>query len=413
MRVQHFFKYLVIVAVSFTACKKSDDGQSAPQVKKGIFSGYAQKGPFANGSSVTILELKKDLDQTGKTYFTTISDNLGNFEQKNIELISRYIALKADGFYFNEVSGQTSDAPITLYALADIEDVNSANVNVLTHLEKPRVEYLVQQEKMSFSAAKKQAQREVLAMFGFESEETSFETLDLTVDAKLLAISCILQGYLSTGDMMELMSNITTDIKKDGKLDNIALGSKLINNAFSVNISISAIRNNLTKKYTEMGINITIPDFESYIKSFVNSELYPQTVSIKYPATGLFGVNILSDETTEVNLVNGGSGMGQLFVGSMRAEVPSGLNLKIVLSGGTWYYEMSPNAPINWTISDYHDNTQSQEFTATESGKMSDLKFIFNYYEYYQNIPPYIIIEYYENGATTPTKIKRLYLNKP
>ena len=392
MKTQHFFYGLAVIAVLFTTCKKSDDEQI--QVKKEIFSGYAQKGPFINGSSVTISELKENLDQTGKTYSTTISNNSGSFEQKNMELVSNYVELKVDGFYFNEISGQTSVAPMTLYALADIKDVTSANVNVLTHLEKPRVEYLVKQKGMDFSAAKKQAQREVLAIFGFEPEEKPFETLDLTVDAKLLAVSCILQGYLSTGDMMELMANINADIKEDGKLDNMALGSKLINNAFSVNISISAIRNNLTKKYAELGINVTIPDFESYIKAFINSELYPQTISINYPKTGLHGINILSDEVTEVD--------GN-FRGSMRAEVPLGLNLKIVLSGGTWYYEALPNAPINWTVSGYNDDTQSQKFTVTESGKISDLKFVIF------DTPSYITIEYYENGDTTPTKTKRLY----
>ncbi|MDR2972268.1 MAG: hypothetical protein LBU83_10120, partial [Bacteroidales bacterium] len=283
MKTQHFFCYLAVLTICFTACKKTDDGQpqnGQPQVKKEIFNGYAQKGPFVNGSSVTISELKENLDQTGKTYSSTISDNLGSFEQKNIELVSCYVALKADGFYFNEISGETSGAPMTLYALTDIEAVNSANVNVLTHLEKPRVEYLVKQQRMNFSAAKKQAQREVLAIFGFEPSETSSEALDLTADAKLLAISCILQGYLSTGDMMQLMADINADIKEDGKLDNMVLGSKLMNNAHSVNLSIATIRENLTKKYAELGINITIPDFESYVQSFIDSDLYPLTTSI-------------------------------------------------------------------------------------------------------------------------------------
>ena len=395
MKTQHFFCYLAVLAVCFTACKKNDDEQSV-RVKKEVFSGYAQKGPFVNGSSVTISELKENLDQTGKTYFTTISGNSGSFEQKNIELISSYVELKADGYYFNEISGQTSAGTIMLYALVDIEDVNSANVNVLTHLEKPRVEYLVQQQGMRFPAAKQQAQREVLAIFGFESVGTTSETLDLTADAKLLAISSILQGYLSAGDMMELMADINADIKQDGKLDNMVLGTKLINNAFSINSSLSTIRKNLTNKYIELGNDVTIPDFESYIEAFINSELYPQTISVTYPATGSFGVNILSDDVTFLTIDNDYS---------MKAEVPEGLSLTIVLKSEAaspyypWGIELS--SPFNWAITTYDFDTQSQQFTVKEGGKISDLRLVIGH-------APYIIVEYYENGATAPTKIKTL-----
>ena len=406
MKPQHFFCYLAAVAVLFTACKKSDDnGQPTQPVEKEIFSGYAQKGPFINGSAVTISELKGNLDQTGKTYSTTISDNLGSFEQKNIELISQYVELKVDGYYFNEISGKTSGAPIALYALTDIKDITSANVNVLTHLEKSRVEYLVKRGT-NFTSAKQQAQKEVLAIFGFEPSETTSETLDLTADAKLLAISSILQGYLSVGDMMELMANIITDIKEDGKLDNMVLGSKLINNANAINISISAIRENLTEKYAELGINITVPDFESYVESFINSGLYQPTSFITYPATGLYGVNILSDDVTEIEVPSPGPGVH--FTCSMRADVPLGLSLVIILKSedAEWFYEMMPNAPINWTIGEYYSNPQHQKFTVTESGKMSDLNFgVFT-------TPSNITIEYYENGDTTPTKTKLLYFKE-
>ncbi|MCL2130947.1 MAG: hypothetical protein FWH36_00610 [Lentimicrobiaceae bacterium] len=264
---------VAVVAVLFTACNKDS-------VKKEVFSGYAQKGPFVIGSSVTIFELDASLDQTGKTYLTTISGNSGSFEQKNIELVSNYVELKADGYFWEEISGFTSMAPIALYALVDVTNASSANVNVLTHLEKQRVEYLVKQEKKSFSAAKKQAQNDVLAIFGFNSSQNLSEALNLTDNAMLIAISCILQGNSSViGDLAELMANIAADIKTDGVLDNVALRSKLVNNAIiltTIDVNdnrtwLPRIRENLEAKYDEMGINVTIPDFESYIQGFVNS----------------------------------------------------------------------------------------------------------------------------------------------
>jgi len=391
-----YYFFLVLVVVLTTAC----DDIGTP-VKKEIFNGYAQKGPFINGSSVTITELDSRLNQTGKTYHTTIADNSGSFEQKNIELISNVVELKADGYYFNEITNETSASTLTLYALTDIRDIYSANVNVLTHLEKARAEYLVQNKGKRFSVAKKQAQREVFAIFGFDSENGLSEELNITNNAKLLAISCILQGYLSTGDMMQLMADIITDIRTDGTLNNTALGTKLMNNASAISNSLVKIRSNIEAKYAELGINITIPNFESYIISFLNNGMYSQTSGIIYPATGLYGQNILSDEFTRLDKPY----VSNNVCGSMRAEVPKGLSLKIVIRGQGWGTEGGPNSPINWIVSPYNNATQSGEFTVTESGKFSDLVFV-----RFGNNPIAITIEFYENGATTPTKIKQINL---
>jgi len=276
--------------------------------------------------------------------------------------------------------------------------VNSVNVNVLTHLEKPRVEYLVKQEGKSFSDAKKQAQREVLATFGFKPSETSSEALNLTDNAALLAISCILQGYLSTGDMMELMADICADIKTDGILDNTALGSKLMNNAYNISLSIANVRNNLTTKYAELGSNITIPDFESYVQSFLNSDLYPRTLFITYPATGLHGDNILSDAVTSVT---------EFSFYSMKADLPEGQSLKIVVKDGLCSHIGS--SLLNWDVDYNLDHTlRRKEFTVKESGKPNDVGVMLHDGTLDQNNQPYITIEYYENGSTTPTKVKRL-----
>ena len=385
--------YLVLSVVLFTACNSDLEEKENDFGKKEVFGGYVQKGPFVNGSSVSISELDTNLDQTGRVYNTTIADNSGSFEKKNIELISSYVELKADGYYFNEISGAVSEGQITLYALTDVTDISSANVNVLTHLEKLRVEYLVKQEGLSFSEAKKQAQGEVLAIFGFEAPAISSETLNLTDNATLLAASCILQGYLSTGNMMQLMADIAADIKTDGVLDNTDLGSKLINNAYAVSISAN-VRDNLTKKYAELGIDVTIPDFESYVQSFIDSDLYPQTVFITYPEIGSVGVNILSESTTSVKSYS---------LNNMTAVVPEGHSLKIVLKNGNWGYPVTPY-PINWSFTLFDEMNGYQEFTVIESGKPNDFRLIFRE-------ASTVTIEYYENNATTPTKVRTLIVD--
>ncbi len=395
----------------FLSCQDSNENiEPQTAISKAVFSGYVQKGPFVNGSSLTILELDEYLDQTGKNYFTTISNNQGGFEKKNIELVSNYVTLKADGYYFNEVSGKTSTGQITLYALVDVKDMNSANVNVLTHLEHARIEYLVQEKFLGFTEAKQQAQREVMAIFGI-SEPTAFELLDLTADATLLAISCILQSSYSTGEMAELMADIIADIRADGILDNTALKLKLVDNAIS--ISLSDIRNNMTSKYAELGINKSIPDFESCVKSFIANNTDPNA-RITYPATGLYGVNILSDEVTSVTkLTFGKENIYPIY--SMNADVPRGLSLRIVLkngpysdSNGSWYLLSYPD-PLNWQFGQYDSELQLQEFAV--KGKQGDMKLGFMTERFGGNNDPlYITIEFYENGSVTPTKVKKLYL---
>ena len=420
MKTRHFY-YLLLFAALFTACEKAGDEMKGTKskVQKELFSGYAQKGPFTIGSAVTMFELDANLNQTGNTYSTTIADNSGSFEKKNIELISNFVELKVDGYYFNEISGKTSIGQMTLYALVDVNNgkgtppvdenrslalsqadakTGSANVNVLTHLEKLRVEYLVKQEGKSFSEAKQQAQREVLAIFGFEPAATTSEALNLTDDAALLAISCILQGYLSTGDMMELMAKIRADIETDGKLDNVNLGSKLMNNAYAVSLAIGSVRNNLTAKYAELGDNVIIPDFESYIQSFVDSGLYPRTYFITYPETGLYGDNILSNAVASVK-------KGPKY--SMRAKVPEGLSLKIIVKGE---YVGFSDRRLNW--SHQYLTNYCHEFTVTESGTPSDWEFEVAYSDFNDLNNRDITIEYYENGSTTPTKVKKLYIGK-
>lgn len=396
------FSFLTLgLLLCLASCDTNSVINPAESVKKEVFSGYVQKGPFINGSSVTISELDKDLNQTGRSYSTTVADNSGSFEQKKIELVSNYVQLKADGYYFNEVTGESSSGQLTLYALADISAVNSANVNVLTHLEKSRVEYLVQQKGLAFATAKKQAQQEVLNIFNLTlPTDFTSESLNLSAtgenNAVLLAVSCILQGVLSTADMSELMGNMIADIKTDGKLDNASLGSQLIDNGRLINLSM--VRQNLVAKYAELGLgNMVIPDFEKYVQEFKTKTTYTPVKMITYPNVGSNGPNILSDSVTTIH-----SRSTNHY--SMKAILPAGTSLKIIIKGGLWYYSVAPS-PVNWTVSQYNATAKTQEFTVTENDKPNDINMMFD--------PGNITIEYYENGATTPTRVKQLTVEEP
>ena len=213
-----------IIFASFYLLGCQDDEAVSTQMSNYDLQGYVQKGPFINGTAITVSELSDKLVATGKNFTTQIIDNKGAFSLKDVELQSNYVQLMAEGFYFDEVRGDKSSAQLTLFALADVSDVNSVNVNLLSHLEKDRVIYLMQEEEKNFDEAKHQAQQEVLTIFGIEKADmNASELLDISQDGEdnaiLLAISAVMQGQNTVAELSELLANIITDIREDGILD--------------------------------------------------------------------------------------------------------------------------------------------------------------------------------------------------
>ena len=272
------------------SCTKNGSNQPSttnPLVKPKI-SGHVQKGPFVNGTTISMAELNSSMTQTGKNFTTQISNNNGLFELNNVTLSSSYVQFSATGYYFDEVKGAISISPLSLTALSDITDMTTVNVNILTHLEKSRVEYLVGQNK-SFADAKKQAQSEILNIFGFKLNEMDrSESLDISANndgnAILLAVSVILQGNRSVGDLTELLANISNDISSDGILNSQAILASLRTTALG--LDFSTIRSNLRTRYQELGTNATIPDFEKYVNTFLAFSGQKPTAIIQ-PATNV------------------------------------------------------------------------------------------------------------------------------
>ncbi len=198
-------------------------GGNEGTIKKASISGVSQKGPFVKGSAAILYELNKDLSQTGRIFQDIIADDRGSFEIKGVELVSPYALLKVEGYYRNEVTGQVSAAPITLYAIADVSDRDNVNVNLLTHLEYRRVMKLAEGGK-SIREAKKQAQREILAVFGISGDFMDSEDMSIfgsgEGDAALLAISVLLQRNLSEGNFSEQLSAFSLEFAEDGVWEN-------------------------------------------------------------------------------------------------------------------------------------------------------------------------------------------------
>lgn len=399
-------KPLLIVLFSIIFFSSCNNEEEPTPISKELVSGVIQKGPFINGSSISLFELSETYNPTGSSYNTQIVDDKGTFEFKNISLASNFVRLKADGFYFNEVSGKKSASQITLYALADLSDKSIVNVNILSHLEFQRVENLISKGS-TFKDAKEQAEEDILKIFSFRKDDIKpSETLNITSsgddNAILLALSVIVQGFRSEADVIDLLAKITADIKEDGVLNNPDLGTMLINDAKL--LDLPAIRSNMVNQYTSTDNNAVIPDFEKYVSLFIESTNYVFTKNIVYPEFSDYGENILFGDKSEFK-----SEKTKSY--SLSANVPVGAALKIVMRGNGWYYNVSPNGPVNWKVSSFDHNKNEQTFTFVNSGE-PDLFSTINSGEKSDLIIKLVAgnhtIEYYENNATVPTRIKEI-----
>ena len=277
---------LLIPLTLFLYCSKDADPEPQDpdpvEITIDQLDGYVQKGPYIGGTQIQLSSLNSDLSQTGINFNTQIVNDNGFFSIENIQVQSEFILFSGIGFYFNEVTGALSSSNLSLQTLSNIENRSSLNINILTHLERKRVEYLFTENGLSFSEAKTQAINEIFDIFCM-SDADSIESEDLNIlesgenNAKLLAISIILQGNLSVGELSELLFDISSDIETDGVLDDLPTINYLRDIAAGIsNVpGLETIRSNIESRMEFLDItNYTIPDFESYIVNFLecNSE---------------------------------------------------------------------------------------------------------------------------------------------
>lgn len=242
-------------------------------------SGYSQKGPFINGSKVTVIELEsgRTLNQTGNTFESKIQSDDGQFKLNARMMVSQYVELHAEGYYRNEVSGGNSEAPLTLYALTDVRkrDGGIVNINLLTHLEYHRVVYLVKNKKMKVAAAKDSAEKEIFGLLNINSKDF-FSSEDLNIagssegDAALLAFSVMFQGNRGVADLTKLLTDVATDIEKDGSWDDVSAKAKIADWAENADATgrLETIRANVE----DWSLSSMVPNFEKYIRSFWTKE---------------------------------------------------------------------------------------------------------------------------------------------
>ncbi|SHK71125.1 fibrobacter succinogenes major paralogous domain-containing protein [Fibrobacter sp. UWEL] len=240
-------------------------------------SGVSQKGPFINGSTVTLFELdgSRSLVQTGRTFGGEIITDDGRFSVNNVSLKSSYVRLTANGFYRNEVSGKNSTSSIVLNAYSDLQARNSVNINLLTHLEYYRVGYLMENGlESTIKASKKRAQKEIFAAFGIDNNGFGYsEDLDVfgegDQNAALLAISILLQGDRSEADLSGLLASFGKDIEEDGKWDDKATRGTIAKWAADMD---NAKKYGVYRGYVKGWSLGSVPGFEKYLRNFWSRE---------------------------------------------------------------------------------------------------------------------------------------------
>ena len=346
-----------IAALAFGACNDKDKTNELNGDEKLVdvaaISGNVQKGPFITGTSVRVAELNSALQQTGRSFETQIADNSGAFELKSVGQLSQYVELHANGYYYNEVKDDVSESQLSLYALTDLSGGTTPNINVLTTLERPRVEYLTS-GGTSFADAKSQAQAEIFDIFKIDHEFSwleGSERLNIASsgqgDAALLAVSAIMQGNLTAGAASELIASVASDIRTDGKLDDAKLGSKLKGNAMAINPD--EIRSYLAERYKDLGVEASVPDFGGIVRNFAAKTEFELQSNLEYPSKGEFGKNVLA--------INDTACMYGSY--SMAVKVPNGTELDIKVSApkrGIWYFEMLPG--VNYSTWNEDENSR-------------------------------------------------------
>ena len=360
----YLFRNLLVLASMICVGCESNAPESDVTINKNVLTGKVQKGPFVEGTDVIIFSLDDLFSQTGVVFKTSIVDKHGAFEKRDMNLSSQFVELVATGYYYNEVKGELSSAPLSLSAIADISSSDNVNVNILTTLERERILYLIANGS-NFQDAKKQAHREVLAVFGMSPSQVGDAVgLELEGDARLLVISAIVQGLRTTAEVTQLLANIASDIREDGSLDNMATASVLKNN--SMGLDAETLVQNM-ESY-DLDYTYSQNDVESLLQEFISNTSYTQTEFVTYPTEAEYGQNVLAGGTFHV---------GQQY--SFAAEAPAWCPLKVEVQGiGEWYIETLPDAPENWIFDSFKDmgGYHSQLFTVKKPGEPSLLKFM-------------------------------------
>lgn len=400
-------KRLAVLTIIFIACATACVKEES---KTYTFTGKAQKGPLVTGTNITLHELNDKLGQTGRNFTTTITTDDGSFNLNNIELETKYALLTANGYYYHEILGGLSSAPLTLQGIADVSNKNTLNINTLTHIIKARVEKLVAEGK-TFKDANNQAKEEILTFLNVsETFPNDFSEWDISQDeeynAVLLAFSLMLQRRSMiwneipslTAELTRLMTNIGSDLSDDGTISNQSSIDTILYNISQ--LDLIDLRLNIEGMYQNLGITANIPDFENYLAKFQEKHAsilytdfyYPELAPpepVMSPGSNL--PNILNPNLTELQ---------QHTAYAIAAYTPLYSTLTIKFKSENSGYNYQVGGPMHgW---EYIYNPDSNDGFTLNSQRQNCLMTMLIHLQ----ASGTATIEYYENGEEVPSFTK-------
>jgi uncharacterized repeat protein (TIGR02543 family) len=238
-------------------------------------SGSVTKGSYVSGSELTFFELNSSFNQTGKSFNTNITDDLGNFSLNASGLTEEYARVVGNGYYWNEVTNEVTESKLTLLGLCQTSQ--EINLNAITNLEYERVLQLTKEGK-TFTQAKTQALNEILTAFGISGQNIqSSEKLNYTKgdtgSKVLLAITATIMSTRTENEISQLMANIANDIKDNGQIDTETIKENIVNGISKINYD--QIVTNIINKYKAA--------YPSLSASSFSSEIFEQVISTDGP----------------------------------------------------------------------------------------------------------------------------------
>lgn len=264
-------KAVVVVTIGMMAmlqsCSSNDDLDGYTPTNFNV-GGKVEKGPFVRGTAIQMQPLDADLDETGESFTSTITDNEGTFTFGSKLLKSPYVKLSASGYYFNEVTGELSKGTLALNAVANLQNAADVNLNILSHLKYQRVMDLVAKDSKSFKEANNQAQEEVLKTFGLEKyAKTDVNHFSITSGtdeaAALIAVSSLILYNRSEAQITEYLSQLSEEFAEDGNFSETTK-LQIRKDMFSLESKLPQIAENIKKRYQEMGKEVAVKNLIYY-----------------------------------------------------------------------------------------------------------------------------------------------------
>jgi hypothetical protein len=266
-----FWGILLAVFAIFASCESGGGGSGTVDPVSSDYSGAIFKGPFLVGSSVQVQELDSSLEQTGSAFVGDITSNTGEYDISGVPF-GGVVELIATGYYFDEVSGQTTSSMMMLRALTD--KTGTVNVNVATAIERDRVRHLVQAGS-SFTDAKTQAITELWLQFGWVP--TALDTTAINIGGpdgdRLLALSAMLAtdpdgfGSRAASDVNALITTLRIDFE-DGTLS--TEHKKSLRDS-ALRVTPETVQENLINYFDGLGYSVAVPNSGNALNAFVDS----------------------------------------------------------------------------------------------------------------------------------------------